>query len=71
MGRGLMRGRRKLTLTVAEAGKMCGISRGAAYRAAERGELPGVVGRIGKRIIISRAVLERYLQGNGSNNTGT
>lgn len=61
-----MRSRRKLTLTVPEAGKVLGISRGAAYRAAETGELPGVVGKIGKRIIVSRSLLERYLQGNGN-----
>ena len=67
MGRGcLMRSRRKLTLTVAEAGKVLGISRAAAYRAAQTGELPGVVGKIGKRIIISRFLVERYLQGNGN-----
>lgn len=70
MERGLMRSKSKLTLTVPETAKMLGVSRAAAYRAAQTGELPGVVGKIGKRIIISRSLVERYLQGNGSNNAG-
>lgn len=47
------------TLTVSEAGRALGISRGAAYEAARRGELP--VLRLGKRIVVPRAALERLL----------
>ena len=47
------------TLTVEEAGGLLGISRNSAYEAARRGELPAI--RIGKRLIVPRAALERLL----------
>jgi len=47
------------TLTVEEAGRLLGISRNSAYEAARRGELPAI--RIGKRLIVPRAALERLL----------
>jgi excisionase family DNA binding protein len=46
-------------LTVEEAGRLLGISRNSAYEAARRGELPAI--RIGKRLIVPRAALERLL----------
>ncbi len=50
-----------LTLSVSEAGKLLGIGRNAAYRAAERGEIPTV--KIGKRILVLREPLKRMLGG--------
>ncbi len=38
------------TLTVEEAGRLLGLSRSSAYRAAARGELPTV--RFGRRLIV-------------------
>lgn len=51
---------RRATYTVDEAARVLGISRTAAYQAAQRGELPGVR-KIGGRMIVSRAELERWL----------
>jgi excisionase family DNA binding protein len=50
------------TVTVTEAARTYGISRGQAYELARRGELPGVV-RLGRRYVVSRAVMERVLNG--------
>ncbi len=49
----------KLTLTVAEAGRLLGISRGLAYEAARAGYLPTI--RLGRRILVSRPALERLI----------
>ena len=49
----------RLTLTVEEARKQLGLSRGATYEAIRRGEIPSI--RIGRRIIIPRVPLERML----------
>ena len=43
------------TLTIPEAGKLLGIGRDAAYRAAESGELPTL--RFGRRIVVPTAKL--------------
>ena len=51
----------RLTLTVPEAARKLGISRNAAYEAAQRGEIPSI--RVGKRLLVPRAALERMLQG--------
>lgn len=52
-----------LALTVEEVAKLLRISRGAAYQAVRRGELPGVV-RVGRTLRVSRdAVLEWLGQG--------
>ena len=48
-----------LTYTVPDAAKLLGISRNAAYEAAQRGEIPAI--RIGKRLLVPRAALERML----------
>lgn len=52
------------TLSVPEAGKRLGISRNAAYEAANRGEIPII--RIGHRLLVPRAALERMLRGDGN-----
>lgn len=50
----------RATVTVEEAAHMLGIGRNTAYEAAKRGEFPGAI-RIGKRIVVSRNVLDRLL----------
>lgn len=53
----------KLTLSVAEAAAILGISRNLAYELARRGELPGVIKLGQKRLVVSRQAIERLLQG--------
>jgi hypothetical protein len=45
--------------TVEETGKILGLSRGSAFAAAKRGDIPTI--RIGKRLIVPRHALERLL----------
>ncbi|HZD68606.1 MAG TPA: helix-turn-helix domain-containing protein [Actinomycetes bacterium] len=52
---------RRLTVTVPEAAQLLGISRGAAYEAAHRGELP--ILRIGRRMVVPWPALRRLLDG--------
>ena len=49
----------ELTVSVETAAKILGISRNLAYTACRSGELPSL--RIGKRIVIPRAAIERML----------
>ncbi|MDP2916929.1 MAG: helix-turn-helix domain-containing protein [Dehalococcoidia bacterium] len=49
----------RLTLTVEEAGRKLGISRGPMYAAVRRGEVPSI--RVGKRILIPISALLRLL----------
>ena len=49
----------RLVLTIAEAGKLLSLSRGSAYEAARRGDIPTI--RIGRRLLVPRAALERML----------
>lgn len=49
-------------LTVEQARAYLPLNRTALYQAIARGEVPGVV-RFGKRIFISRRVLERLAEG--------
>lgn len=51
----------KQTYSVPEAAKVLGIGRSAAYEAARCGEIPVI--RIGKRILVPAAALERMLEG--------
>ncbi len=48
-------------VTVNEAAAMLRISRGAAYEAARRKEIPTI--RIGRRLLVPLAALERMLAG--------
>jgi len=50
----------RLTLSVEEAGKMLGLSRGLMYEAVRTGQIPSI--RVGRRILIPRLALERLLQ---------
>lgn len=49
----------RLTLTVAEAAKLLGISRGTAYECVRTGQLPSV--SFGRRVLIPRRRLEAML----------
>ena len=51
----------RATVTVVEAAKRLGIGRNQAYEAAHRGEIPTI--RIGKRILVPTAALDRLLDG--------
>ncbi len=44
-----------LTLTIEEAGKLLGVSRGLAYQAAREGQIPTI--RLGRRLLVPRARL--------------
>jgi excisionase family DNA binding protein len=48
------------TTTIVEAAKVLGVGRNQAYEAARRGEIPTI--RIGKRLLVPLAALERLLQ---------
>ena len=48
-------------LTVTEAARLLRLSRNSAYAAVARGELPSV--RVGRRLLIPREALERFLSG--------
>lgn len=50
----------RLVLSVEEARKQLGLSRGLMYEAVRTGQIPSV--RIGRRILIPRAALERLLE---------
>jgi excisionase family DNA binding protein len=55
------------TYSIPEAGKILGISRGAAYDAAKDGSLPTI--KIGGRILVPKAVLDRMLSGDAEAGT--
>lgn len=59
-----MQDKNRLTLTVAEAATMLGISRNLAYELARRGELPGTIKLGQKRLVVSKAAINRLLAGN-------
>lgn len=50
-------------MTVEEAGQLLGISRGLAFEAVRRGEIPSI--RIGRRILVPRARLLALVEGDG------
>jgi excisionase family DNA binding protein len=54
----------RLTVTIAEAAQMLGIGRNAAYEAAKKGQIPTI--RIGHRLLVPAAALERMLSGNAA-----
>jgi excisionase family DNA binding protein len=49
----------RLTISVEEAGRLLGISRGLAYMLVNRGDIPSI--RFGRRIVIPRRTLDRLL----------
>ena len=50
------------TVTVEQAARILGLSRGTAYSMAASGELPGAR-RLRRRIVVSRKALEAFLEG--------
>lgn len=54
-----------LTLTVTECAKRLGIGRNSAYEAVSRGEIPVI--RVGKRLLVPKAALDRLLSGDHAN----
>ena len=52
----------RLTYDVKTAAKLLGLSKNSAYQACLKGEIPHL--KIGKRILIPKAQLERLLAGN-------
>lgn len=54
----------RLVYTVDEAATLLGISRSFAYEAVQKGEIPSM--RIGRRILVPKAALERFLAGPGT-----
>jgi excisionase family DNA binding protein len=58
----------QLTLTVEEAGRLLGISRGAAYRAAACGQIPTI--RVGRRLLVPTARLHQLLGLSDHHNSG-
>ena len=57
----------RLVYSVAEAGKLLNLSRGSTYEGIRTGQIPSV--KIGRRILVPRAALDRLLEGTGTNNT--
>lgn len=53
-------GNERLTLTVAEAAGLLGISSDLAYELIARGEIPAL--RLGRRIVVPRLALEAILE---------
>ena len=49
------------TLSVVEAARILGIGRATAYQLSRKGMLPGAL-RLGRRIVVSRQALLRYLE---------
>jgi excisionase family DNA binding protein len=54
---------KKLTMSIEEAAEALGISRNLGYRLAATGELPGVLHLGQKRMVVSKAIFDRYLHG--------
>ncbi len=57
----------RLVYSVAEARKLLNLSRGSTYEGIRTGQIPSV--KIGRRILVPRAALDRLLEGTGTNNT--
>lgn len=53
----------RLTYTVTEAAGLLGVCKNQLYYAIARGEFGDIVIRVGQRILISKAALERRLSG--------
>lgn len=58
----------RLTLSIPEAAKILGISRGLAYDLARRDKLPVKVIKLGRRLVLSRRAVETLLE--AGNKTG-
>ena len=56
---------RRETLRVNEVASILGCGRNLIYEMVRTGKLPGVI-RLGRRIVISRRAIERFLEGRTS-----
>ncbi|MDX9798706.1 MAG: helix-turn-helix domain-containing protein [Bacteroidales bacterium] len=54
---------KKLTVSIQEAAELLGISRNLGYSLARQGKLPGVLEIGQKRLVVSRFLLEKFLEG--------
>lgn len=54
------------TLTVRAAARQLGVAESFLYRLIARGDAPFPVLRLGRRVVVSRVALERYLAGDGN-----
>jgi excisionase family DNA binding protein len=63
----VLRRSQALTITSDEASRRLGIARNQAYEAAKRGEIPTI--KIGRRLLVPRAALDRMLGIDGGSNT--
>ena len=50
------------TYTIEEVGELLGLSRNRAFVAAREGRLPVPIIKIGRRMFVSRAMLDRFLE---------
>ena len=55
----MLSGTARATLTVSETAVRLGLGRNATYEAIRRGEVPSI--RVGRRILVPRDALERWL----------
>ena len=55
----------KIILSVTETACLLGLSRNSTYQGVQSGAIPSI--RVGKRILVPRAALERMLEGGGTN----
>lgn len=55
---------KKQTFTVNETASLLGLSRGSVYQGVMTGEIPSI--RIGGRILVPKAALEKLLSGAGN-----
>ena len=61
----------KLTISVAEAAEMLGISRNLGYSLARQGKLSGVIKLGQKRMVVSRKVVDALLVANSEKEMNT
>jgi excisionase family DNA binding protein len=59
----------KRTLTIEEAAELLGIGRNTTYEAARKGEIPVI--RIGRRLLVPKAALDRMLSIDEEDSLGT
>ena len=55
----------KIILSVTETAYLLGLSRNATYQGVQSGAIPSI--RVGKRILVPKAALDRMLEGGGTN----
>lgn len=54
------------TLTIPEAARQLGVATSFLYRLIQRGDAPFPILRLGRRVVVSRAALDRFLAGDGN-----